>query len=51
VTRLMAGIDLVFHQAAIRITQCATDPRLALQVLVDGSYEIVEAAATRASAR
>jgi UDP-glucose 4-epimerase len=45
VTRLMAGIDLVFHQAAIRITQCATDPRLALQVLVDGSYEIAEAAA------
>ena len=45
VTRLMAGIDLVFHQAAIRITQCATEPRLALQVLVDGTYEVVEAAA------
>ena len=45
VTRLMAGIDLVFHQAAIRITQCATEPRLALEVLVDGTYEVVEAAA------
>ena len=42
---LMAGIDLVFHQAAIRITQCATEPRLALEVLVDGTYEVVEAAA------
>jgi nucleoside-diphosphate-sugar epimerase len=45
VTSLMAGIDLVFHQAAIRITQCAAEPRLALEVLVDGTYEIVEAAA------
>ena len=45
VASLMAGIDLVFHQAAIRITQCATEPRLALEVLVDGTYEVVEAAA------
>jgi UDP-glucose 4-epimerase len=45
VTALMSGTDLVFHQAAIRITQCAAEPRLALEVLVDGTYEIVEAAA------
>ena len=45
VASLMSGIDLVFHQAAIRITQCAEDPRLALEVLVDGTYEVVEAAA------
>jgi UDP-glucose 4-epimerase len=45
VTALMAGIDLVFHQAALRITQCATEPRTALEVLVDGTYEVVEAAA------
>jgi UDP-glucose 4-epimerase len=45
VTSLMSGIDLVFHQAAIRITQCAAEPRLALEVLVDGTYEVVEAAA------
>ncbi len=45
VASLMTGIDLVFHQAAIRITQCATEPRLALEVLVDGTYEVVEAAA------
>jgi UDP-glucose 4-epimerase len=45
VRSLMSGTDIVFHQAAIRITQCATDPRLALEVLVDGTYEVVEAAA------
>jgi UDP-glucose 4-epimerase len=45
VTDLMTGTDLVFHLAAIRITQCATEPRLALEVLVDGTYEVVEAAA------
>ena len=44
VADLMRGTDLVFHLAAIRITQCVTEPRLALEVLVDGSYEIVEAA-------
>jgi UDP-glucose 4-epimerase len=45
VADLMSGIDVVFHQAAIRITQCAEEPRLALEVLVDGTYEVVEAAA------
>lgn len=38
------GQDLVFHQAAIRITQCAEEPRLALEVLVDGTFNVVEAA-------
>src|SRR6185436_12560987 len=30
--KLMPGIDQIFHQAAIRITQCAEEPRLALEV-------------------
>ena len=38
------GRDLVFHQAAIRITQCAEEPRLALEVLVDGTFTVLEAA-------
>ena len=38
------GKDLVFHQAAIRITQCAEEPRLALEVLVDGTFNVYEAA-------
>jgi UDP-glucose 4-epimerase len=42
---LTKGKDLVFHQAAIRITQCAEEPRLALEVMVDGTYNIFEAAA------
>ncbi|MFP5387760.1 MAG: NAD-dependent epimerase/dehydratase family protein, partial [Thermoleophilia bacterium] len=33
VAELSEGIDVVFHQAAIRITQCAEEPRLALEVL------------------
>jgi UDP-glucose 4-epimerase len=41
---LSRGKDVVFHQAAIRITQCAEEPRLALEVLVDGSFNVVEAA-------
>jgi UDP-glucose 4-epimerase len=42
---LTRGKDVVFHQAAIRITQCAEEPRLALEVLVDGSFNVLEAAA------
>jgi len=42
---LMAETDLVFHHAAIRITQCAEEPRLALEVLVDGTFNVLEAAA------
>src|SRR5215472_15074735 len=41
----MRGVDVVFHQAAIRITQCAEEPRLALEVLVDGTFNVLEAAA------
>jgi UDP-glucose 4-epimerase len=44
VDELTEGIDLVFHQAAIRITQCAQEPRLALEVMVDGTYNVLEAA-------
>jgi UDP-glucose 4-epimerase len=44
VRRLMHGVDLLFHQAAIRITQCSSEPRLALEVMVDGTYEVIEAA-------
>ncbi|SDI98806.1 UDP-glucose 4-epimerase [Frankineae bacterium MT45] len=38
------GKDVVCHQAAIRITQCAEEPRLALEVLVDGTFNVLEAA-------
>ena len=45
VAEVTRGIDVVFHQAAIRITQCAEEPRLALEVLVDGTFNVLEAAA------
>jgi UDP-glucose 4-epimerase len=40
----MDGIDVVFHQAAIRITQCAEQPALALDVLVNGTCNVLDAA-------
>lgn len=39
----MAGVSIVFHEAAIRITQCAEEPRLAKDVLVDGTFNVLEA--------
>lgn len=45
VGELSKGIDVLFHLAAIRITQCAQEPRLALETLVDGTFTMLEAAA------
>jgi UDP-glucose 4-epimerase len=44
VNRVMGGIDVVFHQAAIRITQCAEEPNLAIDVLINGTNTVVRAA-------
>lgn len=43
---IMPGIDLVFHQAAIRLTQCAEQPRLAMEIMADGTFNVLEAAVT-----
>jgi UDP-glucose 4-epimerase len=43
-SELTRGIDVVFHQAALRITQCAEEPRAALEVMVDGTYNVIESA-------
>jgi UDP-glucose 4-epimerase len=45
VRKVTEGADLVFHLAALRITQCAEEPRLANEVLVDGTFNVLEAAA------
>ena len=45
VREVTRGKDLVFHLAAIRITQCVEEPRLANEVLVDGTFNVLEAAA------
>jgi len=42
--RVFKGVDIVFHQAAIRITQCAEEPRLAFEVLAGGTFDVLEAA-------
>ncbi|UXY39561.1 NAD-dependent epimerase/dehydratase family protein [Streptomyces albidocamelliae] len=44
VRKVTEGADLVFHLAAIRITQCAEEPRLANEVMVDGTFNVLEAA-------
>ena len=44
VTEVMQGIDVVFHQAAIRITQCAEEPALAMDVLINGTFIVFDAA-------
>jgi UDP-glucose 4-epimerase len=41
---LSQGVDYVFHQAALRITRCAEAPREAIEVLVDGTLNVLEAA-------
>lgn len=42
VDRLTRGVDLVFHQAALRITQCVDEPRLGLEVMCEGTFNVVE---------
>jgi len=39
---LFAGIDFVFHMAALRITRCAENPREALEVMFVGTFNVVE---------
>lgn len=38
------GMDAVIHMATLRITACAEDPREALSVMCDGSFNVIEAA-------
>ena len=40
---LVDGTDTVFHQAALRITHCAQEPRAAFEVMVAATYDLVEA--------
>jgi UDP-glucose 4-epimerase len=44
--KLMASLvkpaDIVFHQAALRITHCAAEPRLAMEVMVQATFDLLE---------
>jgi UDP-glucose 4-epimerase len=44
VDSLTEGVDYVFHQAALRITRCAEAPREAVEVLMTGTLNVLEAA-------
>ena len=44
VRRWMHGIDYLYHEAALRITHCAEDPREAHAVMYEGTFNVVEAA-------
>jgi UDP-glucose 4-epimerase len=39
---LVKSADIVFHQAALRITHCATEPRFAKEVMVDATFDLLE---------
>jgi UDP-glucose 4-epimerase len=39
---LVKAADIVFHQAALRITHCATEPRLAMEVMVQSTFDLLE---------
>lgn len=39
---LVAGSDLVFHQAALRITHCAAEPRQAIEVMANATFNLLE---------
>ena len=42
--RATRGMDAVIHMATLRITACAAEPREALGVMCDGSFNVLEAA-------
>jgi len=39
---LVGMADIVFHQAALRITHCAAEPRQAMQVMVQATFDLLE---------
>jgi UDP-glucose 4-epimerase len=44
VARATEGMDAVIHMAALRITACAAEPREAMEVMCDGSFNVIDAA-------
>ena len=40
---LIGASEIVFHMAALRITHCAGEPRHAMEVMIDATFEVVEA--------
>jgi UDP-glucose 4-epimerase len=42
VAELLAGIDTVFHQAALRVTHCAAEPRDAMEAMATATHDLLE---------
>ncbi|MBL9058600.1 MAG: NAD-dependent epimerase/dehydratase family protein, partial [Mangrovicoccus sp.] len=40
--RLLDGIEIVYHQAALRITHCAAEPDQAMQVMVEATQSLLD---------
>lgn len=40
--QLVKAADIVFHQAALRITHCAAEPRLAMEVMVNATFDLLD---------
>jgi UDP-glucose 4-epimerase len=40
-TQLVKAADIVFHQAALRITHCAAEPRQAMEVMVQATFDLL----------
>jgi UDP-glucose 4-epimerase len=51
VASAMDGADVVFHQAALRWTRCQENPRECQEVMVDGTFNVLEAAAAAKAKR
>lgn len=47
VGKLTEGSDYVFHEAALRITACAANPREGHEVMMDGTFNVLEACAEK----
>ena len=44
VREVTEGMDAVIHMATLRITACAAEPREAMEVMCDGTFNVAEAA-------
>lgn len=51
VRHAIEGADVVFHQAALRWTRCQEEPRDCEEVMVEGTFNVLEAAAATKAKR
>ena len=42
IKKLVSDADIVFHLAALRITHCAAEPRQAIEVMIDATFDVIE---------